>query len=242
MTLQTATLNTVATQLKNAELASLDLNGTRLFYAFEDGEVELRPFSAKLGPQKTTIGGTFGPLDKKLALTMDLPIDTGLITGAKVLGSFGRDLPKKADVQVKITGFYDKPKVKLGVSGEFVDEAVDAALDPLVAAATEQGDRLLAEARAGADALIAKAEKSAEILLNEAKKKARQLRRDAKGKPLEELAADTAAKLIEKEGNKAAKLAVREAEKAADKLVVEAQKKRDQLIADATAKAKAKLR
>lgn len=242
MRVQTATLNTIATQLKNDELAALDLAATRLAYFFEKGRVDLKPFTARMGKQRATISGSFGPLDKTLDLGLDIPIETRLIRGAKVLGALGDALPKTADVQVEIGGTFDKPRVKIGLGGTFVDEAVDAALDPLVAAATAEGDKLLAEARAAADKLLAEAQKAADALIAEAKKKARKLRRDARGKPLEEVAAEAAAKLLENEADKAADKVLAQAEKAADKLVDEAKKKRDQLVGDATAGVKKKLR
>lgn len=236
-----AALDVVARQLHRDELAAIELDGVRVAYDLRDGRVALEPFAAKLGPQDATVSGRFGPLDRALDLTLDLPMDTKWLAGLPLLTALGADPPKRADVVARVGGTLEKPKVTVGLSGKTAEAAVDAALDPLVAAATEQGDALLDAARAAADQLLREAEAAADAALAAAAKQARTLRRDARGDPLKVAAADLAARLVESEGEKAAKLLLKEADKRADALVAEARAQRDALVAEAEAKVRARL-
>lgn len=239
---QSAALEVVASQLARGELATMQLDGVEVGYAFERGRVDLVPFTASLGPQPATVGGRWGPLDRALDIRLDLPMKTSLIAGLPLLASFGAALPDTADVVVQLEGTLEKPKVKVGLSGKTAEAAVDAALDPLVAAATEQGDKLVEEARAAAQKLLDEASIAADAAVAAAAKQARQLRRDARGDPLRYAAADAAARLVEVEGEKASKRLLGEAEKQADNLVKVARERRDALIAEAEAKARAGLK
>jgi hypothetical protein len=244
-----ATLDEVATSLKQDGFKSLDLSGVNIAYAMNDGRVVFQPFDAKLGKTPATVSGSAGVLDQTLDLAMDMAVPTAKLASAPFLSSMA-SLPAKADVTVTLKGTWDKPKVGVQLKGAealvdgVVDEAkakVEGAVDDLVAGARLQGDKLIAAAQAQSDKLVAEGAKAAGTVRKQGKTQAKKVRDEGKGNPVKAAAANEVAKQIEKESNKSANKLENEAKAAGAKLVNAAKDQMDKLIEQAEAKMKAQL-
>jgi uncharacterized protein involved in outer membrane biogenesis/uncharacterized protein YjbJ (UPF0337 family) len=246
-TLRPGALDEVAKKLGGG-FDALQLSGARVNYSFDNGKIDVEPFTVKLGGNAAELSGQVGVLDRKLDLVADLSVPTKLLAGAPALASVKKALGSSVDVAVRFRGTYDAPKVSVAVegAGDVVDavvgevkEQVGKVLDDVIAEARRQGDALVAAAEREADRLRSEAKKAADKLRSEGKKQGDKLVKDAKGNPLKEVAAKEAAKVVEREAGKAADKVVKEADTVANKVVSEAKSQRDKLIREAEAKAKA---
>ncbi|MEQ1507262.1 MAG: AsmA-like C-terminal region-containing protein, partial [Myxococcota bacterium] len=238
--LRPAALAEASQKLGGDRFGQLDVGGTEIRYVFDNGKVDLKPFTAKLGPAPVTIAGTAGVVDETLDFLLKAKIPTNLLKGTPLLATAKKALGKTADVTVKLTGTWDRPKVAIGLDGgallDAVKDVADDVLTDALAEARRQGDALVVAAEAQASTLRAQGKLAADKLRSEAKKQGDKLVSEAKGNPLKEAAAKEGAKQLAAQAEKGAVKAEAEADKAADALVAEAKSKRDALLAEAQRK------
>ncbi len=111
-------LNALAIALKNDNYKRITVESLDVDYVITNGNIEVKPFKAKVAGHKAEIYGTQS-VDGKLDFTMMIQLPKKEL-GSKVLGTFdklpGMDKVEVLDVGVKIEGTSDNPKVKLDLS------------------------------------------------------------------------------------------------------------------------------
>lgn len=240
-------LGPVASFAGNKGMEKMVFSNQRSDFIIDAGKLRLEDLPVEVGVAAGVLAGMAGVADGTLDLTLDLAAPAGALSGVEGLQKLG-DAGAKVGLQARITGTWDKPKVKVGLKESLADtarglvedaveekvgELVDDARAELLAQATAQGDRLVAEAEAAADKLRAEASKQGDKLVDEAKKQANKLVKEAGNNPVAKAAAEKAGDKLVKEAKKQANKLDKEADKQGDKLVGEAKERRSELIAKA---------
>jgi len=108
----------LAKALKNDQYKRISVTEFKMNFVITNGNVEVKPFKAKVAGHPATIYGTQS-VDGKLDFTMDMKLPKEEL-GKEVNQYFdklpGMDNVPAFDVAVKIKGTVDKPEVKLDLS------------------------------------------------------------------------------------------------------------------------------
>ncbi|MFT4624443.1 MAG: hypothetical protein ACI8PZ_003102 [Myxococcota bacterium] len=245
-----AVLGELAKSLKSGDFSTLDLDGTTANYSLVGSKLTLSRTPVKMGKNKGVLHGTADVDKGTMDMALDLTVPTGALAGDLLKSAGLSSTLKTVDVVVKLTGPYNKPKLKILV-GDATQEAVEAlveevrdevvgrandALGQLVDEARKQGDRLVAEAEKAAGLVRSNATQAADAIRKEGDKSGDKIEKGAKN-PIAKAAAKKAADAVRSEAKKKAKDVEKEGDKQADKLVSSAKKQRDTLIAEAEAEA-----
>lgn len=213
--------------LKNPNLKNVDVQ-----YVMQDGTLELKPFTTKVGSSKAVISSKQkidGGLDATIAMSVPKSSMTSLTDGVLPKG-IDKFLGDEINFDVLVKGTLSDPKlaVKLGdAGGSVIEGAKEQVKEVVTAKIDEQKDKLKNEAKEKAAKLIADAEKKAEKIKAEARKTAEKIKKEAENQALK----------VEKAAEKKSIIEKRLAKKAADKLRSEAKDKADRLVQEADEKA-----
>lgn len=258
--------NRIADALKLEEFKRWAIDKINLSFSIEDGKVNVKPFTTKLGKINTEISG-WNSFDQTLeyAMEMAIPRSTfggaannaleGLVKQANAKGanfSLGETVP----VTIMITGTVTDPKISTSLKNagtgikEGIKETVKEKVQEVVGKAKEEAgkyieeanqkaQKLIDEAQAKSNQLIAAAQQSAQKIRDEADKQANNLIAEGKKKGMVgELAAKKGAEKVRSEGDKRADGVIAEAQKQADAIMATARQQADKIKADAQSKAK----
>ncbi len=136
-------LNALATALKNDNYKRITVESLDIDYIITNGNIEVKPFKAKVAGHKAEIYGTQS-VDGNLDFTMMIQLPKKEL-GSKVLGTFdklpGMDKVEVLDVGVKIVGTTEDPKVKLDLS-KAIKQAQKAVTKELKHKAQKEGKKL----------------------------------------------------------------------------------------------------
>jgi hypothetical protein len=240
-----ALMKLISAQTGNRNLERFNLYDTVIGYEIKDGSMKVKPTSLKLGTRDASFSGVSGIVDRTLDFALTTKMPASSLQGGPLGGQVAA-LAGDVDLNLKIGGTWDKPKVGVGLgdlAGNLADVATEAVLEQvgeaaedLIAAATVQGDKLVVEAEKLASSIRSEGKKAGAKLRTEANRQADKLVRDAGGNPIKKAAAKEAAKRIKATADKKATGIEREADNKANKVETEARGKRDSLIAEAQAK------
>lgn len=244
-----ALLDKLAAITKMESILNQEFENVDMEYEIIDGKGYIKPFDFRIDQLK---GNSFGSIDLDQNIDFDVNMEVptamlgegaGMLMGqiAGALSSFGlqSEVPEKINMNIKITGKVDNPKITPNFAGlspanakevvkETIKEEIDKAVDDAMAKAAEEAEKIMKEARAKADALLVEAQKNVDKLKKEGYEQADKLVSDAKGM-LEQIAAKAAAAEMKKQIDKQAANAMAEARKQADKIIEDAQKQADRL-------------
>jgi vacuolar-type H+-ATPase subunit H len=242
-------LDKLAAITKMESILDQEFENVDIEYEIIDGKGYIKPFDFRIDQLK---GNSFGSidLDQKIDFDVNMEVPTamlgagaGMLLGqiAGALSSLGiqSEAPENIDMNIKITGTVDKPKITPNFAGlnptnakevvkETIKEEIDKAKDEAMAKAAAEAEKIMKEAREKAAALLAEAQKNVDVLKKEGYEQADKLVADAKGM-LEQIAAKAAAAEMKKQIDKQAANAMTEAKKQADKIIEDAQKQADRL-------------
>lgn len=243
---QPASLEKLATALKNDKLRNLELEKADIRFSIRDGRVVVEPFDMDFEDSKITASGSHG-IDQTMDYTLDMEIaKSDMGAGAnEIMNSLsnlasgaGFQVPQSEFIKVRatITGTFKDPKVSTDLRGnltsaretvqeavkERVTEEVEKVEEQVREEAGQQAEELIKAAEEEKARLVEEAQKTGDKLVAEAKKQGDQLIGDAGNNPLKKIAA-----------NKGAEELVKQAEKQAANLVREAEEKGDAIIARA---------
>ncbi len=252
-------------KLKDPSLKDIDLK-----FEIKNGNIKVEPTKMQMGKSEFEFGGSQG-LDKKLDYDIKMKIqrkDLGESVNNVVDNLFAKtgkemDIAKNIQINAKVVGTTDDPKVKLagskdgGIKKEIKEEIgeeakkliddADKEIQKLIADAEKEADKIREEAKKAGEKLVAEADKQGDKLKAEADKKGQQLIAEADKKakdlvnkannPLKKIAAKKSAEVLKKKAKKSADKLNKEADKKALQLHDEAQKKADSLNAEADKKA-----
>lgn len=251
-------MNKLADVLKNENLRKLEVNDTKLKYAFKDGRVTIEPFDVKLGKSVGTMSGSNG-FDQTIDYKMALKVPSAELGAGDAVNKLnaqaaglGMNLKsvESVNVDVLIKGTVDDPKVSVSLKDavgsikdevkeqikEKITEEVDKAKDEAKKKAREQADKLLAEAEKNAQKIRDEAKSAADKIRAEADKQAQDLIKQAGGNPLKKIAAEKAAQKLKDEAEKKAIGIENEGNKKADALNAKAQQEADAIMTKVDAK------
>ncbi len=239
--------------LKTDKYNQVDLNDAKVLFEIIDGNIEVQPFTTKIGKTKAEIYGKQG-IDQTIDYKIDMAIprkelgskaNSALESLLGAAGSKGVDLKVGEEINVKalIGGTLTNPTVKLDfkdqaknvvedIKEQIVDkvkEEVDKAKQEAIKRAKEQAAKLMSEANAKGKQIIVAAEQGAKATNAAAKKAADKIRSEANNE---------AQKLINAAKGKP-KFARDIAKKAANKIKAEAEKKAKKLENEAAKKSNA---
>lgn len=251
-------MNKLADVLKNENLRKLEVNDTKLKYAFKDGRVTIEPFDVKLGKSVGTMSGSNG-FDQTIDYKMALKVPSAELGAGEAVNKLnaqaaglGMNLKsvESVNVDVLIKGTVDDPKVSVSLKDavgsikdevkeqikEKITEEVDKAKDEAKKKAREQADKLLAEAEKNAQKIRDEAKSAADKIRAEADKQAQDLIKQAGGNPLKKLATEKAAQKLKDEAEKKAVGVENEGNKKADALMAKAQQEANDIMTKVDAK------
>lgn len=246
-------MNKLADVLKNENLRKLEVNDTKLKYAFKDGRVTIEPFDVKLGKSIGTMSGSNG-FDQTIDYKMALKVPSAELGAGDAVNKLnaqaaglGMNLKsvESVNVDVLIKGTIDDPKVSVSLKDavgsikdevkeqikEKITEEVDKAKDEAKKKAREQADKLLAEAEKNAQKIRDETKSAADKIRAETDKQAQDLIKQAGGNPLKKIAAEKAAQKLKDEAEKKAIGIENEGNKKADALNAKAQQEADAIMA-----------
>jgi len=243
---QPASLEKLASMLKNEKLRNLELEQADLRFAIRDGRVIVEPFDMDFSDSKITAAGSHG-IDQTMDYTLDMKIaKTDMGAGAnEMMNSLGNlaanagfSVPQSDFIKVKanITGTFKDPEVTTDLRGnltstretvqeavkERVTEEVEKAEEQVRDEAAQKAEELIRAAEEEKARLAAEAQKAGDKLVAEAKKQGAQLVEDAGNNPLKKIAADRAAAELVKQAEKQSANLVREAEAKGDAIIARA--------------------
>lgn len=243
---QTATLEKLASVLKNEKMRNMEVEKADIRFAIRKGRVIVDPFDINFDNSKITASGSHG-IDQTMDYLLDMKIaKTDLGSGAyELMNSVGAlaagagfAIPQSENIKVKakITGTFKDPKVKTDLSENFSDsktavttvvkekakEEIKKVETKVREEAGDKADELIKNAESEKAKLIKQAESAGEKLRKEAQTQGDKLIKEAGSNPIKQIAA-----------KKAAEQLVKQADKQAAKLIQEAEAKGDALIAKA---------
>lgn len=264
------TFTALANLTKWKKLANPSLKDINLKFEIKDGNIKVDPTKMKMGKSELEFGGTQG-LDETIDYDLKFTIprkELGSSVNSVVdnlISKTGKDLDiaKNININAKVVGTVDNPKVKLagskegGVKDE-IKEEVGKEAKKAIGKANEEAQKLIADAEKEADRirkqadeagrklvmeadeqgekLVLEADRQGKKLIAEADKQAKDLIAKAKN-PIAKIAAKKSAAILQKEAKKSANKLNDEAAKKSQTLHSEAQKKADQLNSEADKKA-----
>lgn len=251
-------LGNLAETLKSPKLAKQNIQDLDANFVIRDGKVTTSPFDVKIDDMKATVSG-YSTFENEIEYLMDMEIPRdalggdfnkmaeGLLASANAFLGGNMSMGEYIDVDVRIHGALDNPKISPSFAGmggekgvketvkEAVKEEIEEQIEDLKEDAREeaqkQADKLIADAQKQADQLVKEAVKAGDQVKAEAKKQGDKLVKDAKN-PFAKEAAKLGAKQLNTEADKQAKKLVSEAQKQADKIMAEARKQADDVIAN----------
>lgn len=253
-------LTEIAKTLKMDRLSEPKISDTRFKFKLRDGKMVTEPFNVKIDQVDAVVSGTTG-MDQSIDYDLKTKIPTKLLGGDVngfvngILGqanqSLGSDMKvgDVMDVNLKLTGTIDDPKVKPSFAGgsssiketitnqvqETVKEEVENLTNEALEEAQKQADKLMQEANKQAQAVRDGAARSADQLKKEGYAQAQKLEDDASG--LAKIAAKVAADKLRSETDRKAQQIIDEGNRKADGIVNTARTKSDNLIKAAQEKA-----
>jgi vacuolar-type H+-ATPase subunit H len=248
-------LNAVMDKLKLTKEGKQVVRNVKVNFILEKGRVIFKPFDVTVNNIDMTISGSQG-IDKTMDYIVSMKLPKGKLGQAadEALSSLlsqatGKELDiktkKTLNVNAKVTGTYDDPRVGLAFKGgegeeessakEVVKEKVKDEVDKQKEKAKEKARE---EAAKRADEIVKEAEERAAQIRREARKKAEKIREEA-DKKAERIIKEAEGEnfLARKAAKESAKKIREEADKRADQLVAEADKKADKIVAEAKEKA-----
>jgi len=190
----------LADELKMEQFKKIDVDDVNLSFKFDNGRVNVDPYSVDIEGVKTTISGSNGfdqtidyDLDMKIPTSMMGSSATGYVTGllaqANQAAGTNMSLGKEVNVKAKITGTVSDPKVKMNMKDqaaatvtnvkEQLKQELDAKKNELEDQAKAEAERLKKEAEDKARAEAEKLKKEAEA---KAKAEADRLKKEAEDK------------------------------------------------------------
>ncbi len=241
--------------LKINELKNPKVDKVKAQFDIKKGHLYIKPFQFKMNNIQSGLKGNIS-LDQKIDFVLNMKIPKNMLGGKaneiieNLVGKLDKlglkaGLGDMIDMQFKITGDYNKPKIIpliAGTSGnsakevitqaveQKVEEVIDDTKEKARAEAQKKADALIKQAQAQADQLVAQAKKTADQIRKEADKQAQNLIKKAGNDPFKKIAAETMAKKIKKEAEKKAKKIETEAQNKANLIMKNAQEKADKLV------------
>jgi uncharacterized protein involved in outer membrane biogenesis len=246
-------LTEIAKTLKIDGLSEPRISDTKFKFKLRDGKMITEPFDVTIDRIDATVSG-WTSMDQTIDYDLKTKVPTKLLGGdvnTFVNGLLGQanqavgsdfSVGEVMDVNLKLTGTIDEPKVKPSFAGgssnvketitNQVEEAVKEEIKDLSNEALEeaqkQADKLMVEANKQAQAVRDAAARSAEQVKKEGYAQAQKLEDDAKG--LAKIAAKVGADQLRKETDKNAQKIIDEGNRQADGIVKTAQTNADNLI------------
>lgn len=224
------TLDQLAGLLKLGDKFNNEFKDVNISFKIKDGRITVEPFDIKVDDIKMNVGGSHGvdqTMDYSLALTVPTKyfgsaandVLDGLLGKVSAKG-VNVEKPQNINIDAKITGTIDDPKVSLG-KGTNADQSKKTTKKELI----DSGKEMVKE-KAGEELAV-----QAQKIVEDAEKEAAKIKKDAR------VAADKVltdgnkqADDLVKEASKKGALAKIAAEKSADALKKEAKKKSEDMI------------
>lgn len=234
----------LATALNKNDLKSMTLNDLSLPFAFENGQIEVKPFAVNLAGQQAKVSGRTA-LDGGIDFTIKTKAETAGLKNLPALSNWPAAIPfpESLPLNIGIGGTFLKPTVDLNLKSavstylagqkdafknqakETIENKVEETKEELNNAIEEKRKAILEAAQKQADALKAKAKEAGARLISEANKKGQKLIAEAGNNPLKKKAAELAAAKLEKEAREKANQLNKEAEEQAKKIMNEARER-----------------
>ena len=249
--------NQLAGYLKSDKYKNPELKDVNVSFTIKDGNIEVEPFTTKMGKSEITFGGSQN-LDKTLAYIVNMKIPSkelgsqanalmGSLANMASANGVNMKVPEIIEINGRIEGTVDHPKLVLDLKqqaqdvGEQIKEQVKEKINQEIDKAKEKA---IAEARKQADKIIAEAEKKASQIERTAEQTAKEIRTNASkaAAKIRSEADKQANDLIKQAGNNPLKKAAakesakqirKEAEKRAKQVEQEGDKKARQTISEA---------
>ncbi|MFO8067992.1 MAG: AsmA-like C-terminal region-containing protein [Bacteroidales bacterium] len=249
----------IAEQLKMDRFKNLAVNDVLVFFEFNDGLLEVKPFDIKFGKSTAEVSG-YHSFDQTINYAVNFSIPRSEFGGAaeEALNSLvskasaaGLNITPASTVNVgaMISGTVSEPKVSISLAQsaeDFKDQAeqqIKDEIENMKGQAEEAIEDVKEEAREElekrAQQVIKEAEKQAEKIRNEAAIAAQKIRNEARDRaeqleneatgPIEKAAAKRAGKEIVEAADKKADDLEKEADAKAERLITEANQKADRI-------------
>ncbi|HAF27446.1 MAG TPA: hypothetical protein DCG75_00220 [Bacteroidales bacterium] len=245
------TLDQLAGLLKLGDKFNNEFKDINISFKIKDGRITVEPFDINVDDIKMNVGGSHG-VDQTMDYDLMLTVPTeyfgsaandlldGLLGKASAKG-VNVEKPKNVNIEAKITGTTDDPKVSLGkgtsadeskktTKKEIIDtgkelvkekagEELEAQAKKIIEDAEKEAAKIKMDARVAADKVLADGNKQADDLVKEASKKG----------ALAKIAAEKSADVLKKEAKKKADDIIKAADNEADDIVAKAKVKADNL-------------
>jgi len=199
----------IADALKNPQLKNTSVKDLKINFQIQGGRVYTQPFTLSMGSTNMVLSGSTG-VDQTIDYTgkINLPAAVGSKAGL-------------SNVEMKIAGTFDSPKVSVDTKG-MLQQATKALANEALGKLGEKLGVDLSNAQQQKEALVKEAQKAGDKLKAEAKAQADALVKKAGKNPLAVTTAKKAGDTLIKEANKQADALVAKANSDGDKLIEKA--------------------
>ena len=235
----------IADKFKYEKLRNPSISDVDIKFEIVNGNLEIKPFDAKIAGHKATIGGkqnVAGDIDYQLNTKLPL----GKVTG--MLAKFsGVAMSEEVDFKINIGGTLAKPKIANIESGatqsakeevtEEVKEKVSEKAQQIIDDAKKKADDLNKKAEIQADNLRKTAKDAGIKLIAESETQGKSLIKKAGSNPIKKKLAEESAKKLKTEATKKAKKLEQEADAKANLIIEKANQESKQIITNAERKA-----
>ena len=159
---------------------NITINNKKIEFEIRDGRLFVEPFTLEPKDGQMTIEGSSG-FDNTLDYNIDMEVPAGVVGNAvnKAVSSYlgGSNVGDRVQIDLKLTGTNDDPKVKVvsvgGAGKSTVNKAVDKAKEEAKRRAKEEAEKARREAERRAREAEERAKREAERKAREAKEKAK---------------------------------------------------------------------
>jgi len=242
-------LDKFASVTKTESILDNEFENVDIEYEIIDGKAYIKPFDFEIDQVSGNSSGSIA-LDQSIDFDVHMSVPTELLgdDANKLLGSiagalsgFGMEteVPETIEMDIKITGTVDDPKIAPNFSGlsgssakevikEKIEEEIDKAKEEALDRAAEEAAKIMKDARKEANDLLKEAQKNVDQLKKEGYAQADKLEEEASNY-FEKIAAKAAAAELKKQIDKQAENAMKEAKDQSNKILSDAQKQADRL-------------
>jgi hypothetical protein len=235
----------IADKLKYEKLRNPKVSDVDLAFSIENGNLEIKPFDAKLAGHKATIGGN-QQLGGEIDYFIKAMLPAGKITQSLTKLS-GQDLNKDIEFTIGIGGTLKDPKISSFQTGagesvkELAKEEIKKELSTealkLVEDARQKTAQMMLAAEKQAENIRKSAKDAREKIIVEADKQGKKLIAEAGANPLKKKLAEESAKKLNSEAKEKAQKLEKEADDKASALLEKTKNESDELIQNAEKKA-----
>jgi cell division septum initiation protein DivIVA len=237
------TLNQLSSSLKMDQLNNLKVNGAKIFVAFKEGVMDVKPFDFKaLGIDMNLEGQT--ALNQQIGYILKMKIPRSMMGGAA--NGVMDDLLAKAskagadikpgdfiNVDALIDGTLTDPKVRLNLAGTGTD-LMESVKEQVQQQVEEKVEELKEDAKAEAEKILQEADRQAQALLDQAQKQSAEVLKNAQALADEaKKQAGTNADKIIKEAKGKGMIAEAAAKKSAEEVRKQGERQADNIMAEA---------